>query len=310
MNSVLITELVRGFTEHLRTEKAYAEATLRAYRTDLAEFVFAVAGALEKDDSETTASTVTIDQVDPLLVRMYLGRLHRKNKKSTIARKLSALRSFYAYLDREGMISENPMSSVLTPKQERPIPHYLPVDDMFRLLDAIPVEDVLGLRNRAMFELLYSTGIRVSELAGLDTQDLDPSSAMVRVIGKGNRERLVPVGEKALRSIAAYRKRLKTERRIAVDDGGPMFLNNRGGRLTTRSIARILKRLAQQIGVEIPVSPHGLRHSFATHLLDAGADLRAVQELLGHKSLSTTQKYTHVSIDKLMAAYDKAHPRK
>ncbi|MFH1981084.1 MAG: tyrosine recombinase XerC [Pseudomonadota bacterium] len=310
MNPALFTDLIHHFIDHLQTEKAYAAATVRAYATDLAEFVRILAEKTPDGDDSAKCAPLRIDQVDSLNVRMYLGQLHRKNRKSTIARKLSSLRAFFAFLVRERLVTENPMGAVLTPKQDRPIPHYLPVDDMFRLLDAIPVDDLLGLRNRAMFEMLYSTGIRVSELAGLNTGDVDAMAAMIRVTGKGNKERIVPVGEKALRSVALYRQRLQAESGVPVNSGGAMFLNHRGGRLTTRSIARILEQLAQLIGVEIPVSPHGMRHSFATHLLDAGADLRVVQELLGHKSLSTTQKYTHVSIDKLMAAYDKAHPRK
>lgn len=310
MKPALFEDLIRFFIDHLQTEKAYAAATVRAYATDLAEFSRMATEKISDGRDRTSGSPLYVDQVDPLMVRMYLGQLYRKNRKSTIARKLSALRAFYAYLLRERHVTENPMAAVLTPKQERPIPHYLPVDDMFRLLDAIPVEDLLGLRNRAMFEVLYSTGIRVSELAGLSTDDVDTAGGLIRVMGKGSRERIVPVGEKALRSVSVYRARLQAERGISVRNTGAMFLNHRGGRLTTRSIARILAQVARRIGVEIPVSPHGLRHSFATHLLDAGADLRVVQELLGHKSLSTTQKYTHVSIDKLMATYDKAHPRK
>ncbi len=310
MKPALFADLIRAFIDHLETEKAYSAATVRAYRTDLVEYLRMATESLQGVDPGAAGLPLRIDRVDALQVRIYLGQLHRRNRKSTIARKLSALRAFYAFLIRQRLVTENPMASVLTPKQDRPIPRYLPVDDMFRLLDAIPVDDLLGLRNRAMFELLYSTGIRVSELAGLDTGDVDMTGSMVRVTGKGNRERIVPAGAKALGSVARYRERLQQERKIPGNDGGAMFLNHRGGRLTTRSIARILEQIARRIGVEIPVSPHGLRHSFATHLLDAGADLRVVQELLGHKSLSTTQKYTHVSIDRLMATYDKAHPRK
>jgi integrase/recombinase XerC len=184
------------------------------------------------------------------------------------------------------------------------------VDDIFRLLDSIKTDTLAGIRNRAIFETLYSSGIRVSELEGLDVFDVDFTKCLIRVVGKGNKERIVPIGNKAVATIKEYRKRLQSEAGIAEEDNGPLFLNKDHGRLTSRSIARILSKTARECGLLIPVSPHALRHTYATHMLDAGADLRVVQELLGHKSLSTTQKYTHVSIDRLMETYDKAHPRR
>jgi integrase/recombinase XerC len=199
---------------------------------------------------------------------------------------------------------------IVTPKQKKTIPVYLPVDDIFRLLDSIKTDTLAGIRNRAIFETLYSSGIRVSELEGLDVFDVDFEKSLIRVVGKGNKERIVPIGKKAITAIKEYRERLQSEAGIGKDDNTPLFLNKDHGRLTSRSIARILDKTARECGLLIPVSPHALRHTFATHLLDAGADLRVVQELLGHKSLSTTQKYTHVSIDRLMEAYDKAHPRR
>jgi len=183
------------------------------------------------------------------------------------------------------------------------------VDDMFRLLDSIKTDDISGKRNRAMFETLYSTGIRVSELVGLSLPDVDFSGKVIRVTGKGNKERIVPIGQAALTAIKDYRESLH-QMKVAVNQRGALFLNKNKGRLTVRSVARILENAAQEAGLAVPVAPHDLRHSFATHMLDAGLDLRMVQELLGHKQLSTTQKYTHVSIDKLMAAYDQAHPRR
>ena len=181
---------------------------------------------------------------------------------------------------------------------------------MFRLLDGIDTSTLLGLRNRSIFETLYSSGIRVSELAGLNLGDIDFNQGLIRVKGKGNKERIVPVGNRAMSAIKDYRQRIYQESGAAGSDSGALFLNNRHSRLSTRSIARILNKLAADFGLPVPVSPHALRHSFATHMLDAGADLRVIQELLGHKSLSTTQKYTHVSIDRLMETYDKAHPRR
>ena len=181
---------------------------------------------------------------------------------------------------------------------------------MFRLLDGVKAVGVLGLRNKAILEALYSTGVRVSELAGLDIDDVDMHHGVMRVLGKGGKERMVPIGNKAIDAIFTYRQALQVESGIPSFGGGPLFLNKNHGRLTTRSMARVVDKIARACGISIPLSPHTMRHSFATHMLDAGIDLRAIQELLGHRSLSTTQRYTHVSIDRLIAAYDKAHPRR
>ncbi len=305
-------ELIQTFIDLLLAEKGYSGHTARAYRNDLREFFEFVITA---DDPAGRARPIQdlafpLPAVDPLTVRRYLGQLHRRNRKTTIGRKLSAVRSFYRYLLKQGLIESDPTDMILTPKQDHPIPRYLGVDEVFRLLDAIQTNDLAGLRNRAIFETFYSCGLRVSEVAGLDVTAVDYDGGMVRVFGKGSRERIVPIGHKALAAITAYRRRLETETGVPAAAGGPMFLNTRRGRLSTRSIARILDKLVRECCLMVPVTPHVLRHSFATHMLDAGADLRAIQELLGHKSLSTTQKYTHVSIDRLMATYDKAHPRK
>jgi integrase/recombinase XerC len=297
---------VEGFIEAIAAEKGYAANTCRAYRRDLTEFAEFAAGRGGRGEDEALA----LDGLDSLTIRAYLGVLHKKDAKATMARKLSALRSFFRYLVKRGDLQDNPAETVLTPKQSKKVPAYLTVDDMFRLLDGIGAKTVLDLRNRAIFETLYSCGLRVSELAGLNTAHIDREGGLVRVLGKGGKERIVPIGQKALAAIAAYRQRLTADGKSAAADVGPLFRNKNGGRLTPRSIARILDRLVAACALAVPVSPHALRHSFATHLLDAGADLRAVQELLGHKSLSTTQKYTHVSIDRLMETYDKAHPRR
>lgn len=306
-------ELIEEFVESLISEKGYSEHTRRAYLQDLVEFSRFVGE--RRPEPASGADRALGAPIDGLRIREYLGVLHKKNDKATIARKLSSLRSFFRHLVRRGILTENPAALVATPKQEKRIPEYLSVDSMFRLLDHIDTETVLDLRNRAMFETLYSTGIRVSELAGLNVFDVDSAERLIRVFGKGRKERLVPVGEKALEAIIAYRERLRYEpgadaKGVYPNTDGPLFLNKDFGRISTRSIARILEKQARSSGVPSPVSPHGLRHSFATHMLDAGADLRAVQEILGHKSLSTTQKYTHVSIERLIRAYDKAHPRK
>ena len=306
-----LKNLIKAFVESLASEKGYSENTCRAYTNDLnefASFIFESWFSGQKDHKEQ--DTFRADQIDGLMIRGYLGFLHKKNKKATIARKLSSIRSFCRYLIKHGIIQENPVDLILTPKQEKTIPVYLPVDDIFRLLDSIQTNTLAGLRNRAIFEVLYSCGIRVSELTGLNVYNVDFTERVVRVLGKGDKERIVPIGRKALDAIEAYRQRLQKETGILAAENSPLFLNKNKGRLTARSIARILEKTARECGILTPVSPHALRHTFATHMLDAGADLRVVQELLGHKSLSTTQKYTHVSIDRLMEAYDKAHPRK
>jgi integrase/recombinase XerC len=299
------------FLESLAAEKGFSANTMRAYRHDLEELTAFVAGDPELVQGDTVRlGEVKLEQVDEIQIRGYLGYLHGHNTKSTMARKLAAIRSFFRYLHKHHVLPHNPVESLHAPKHGKPMPVYLPVDDMFRLLDTVTPIGVLGLRNSAILETLYSTGVRVSELAGLNVQDVDARNGIMRVLGKGRKERLVPVGSKALAAMGAYRQALMAETGIGPDSDGPMFLNNNKGRLTTRSIARVVDKLARACALATPISPHAMRHSFATHMLDAGADLRAVQELLGHRSLSTTQRYTHVSIDRLMAAYDKAHPRR
>jgi integrase/recombinase XerC len=287
MKAMPVEYLIRVFIESLAVEKGFSENTCRGYRNDLEQF----SNYLAENRRSPGSGPVDIDWVDNLTIRGYLGYLHKRNKKTTIARKLSALRSFFHFLVKRGVTEENPAESILTPKQEKTIPSYLPVDEMFRLLDSISTSGMLDLRNRAIFETLYSCGIRVSELVGLNTMDVDFRQALIRVLGKGSQERIVPIGKNALAAIKTYRQVLQRECGISKEISGPLFLNKNKGRLTARSVAT-------------------LRHTFATHMLDAGADLRVVQELLGHKSLSTTQKYTHVSIDRLMETYDRAHPRK
>ncbi len=306
------SETIDRFLASLAAEKGYSAHTCRAYRADLASFARIVCAAEGAEDLPVRGVPRQFDprRVDALTIRGYLASLYRKNSKATMARKLSAVRSYFRFLMRQGLVADNPAETIMTPRQEKKIPHYLTVDDVFRLLDRIQEDSLLGLRNRAIFETLYTAGTRVSELAGLDTGTVDLDQRLIRVHGKGNKERLLPIGAKAAAAIRAYRDRLQAESGIAPDAAGPLFLNRSNGRLTPRSIARILDRLVRQCGLLVPVSPHTLRHSFATHLLDAGADLRTVQELLGHESLSTTQKYTHVSIDRLMETYDKAHPRR
>ena len=315
MNASVLTQLVDDFIESLAVERSYSVNTCKAYQRDLLEFCAYLTESMRSGSvGNRIQKPLEANRVDELVVRGFLSVLHQKNKKSTVARKLSAVRSFFRYLVRQGIVTRNPAETVATPKRAQTIPMVLTVDDMFRVLDGINTGSVLGLRNAAIFETLYSTGIRVSELTGLNCVDLDISDGLIRVSGKGDRQRLVPIGRKALVKIRDYRDALgrQPSRRgdsPAQESRGPLFCNRYGTRLSTRSIARILKHIVAACGLLLPVSPHDLRHSFATHLLDAGADLRVVQELLGHRSLSSTQKYTHVSVDRLMAAYDKAHPR-
>lgn len=305
-----LIDYITIFLEGLGAEKGYSAHTLRAYRHDLLEFVAFVAGnpAWALDDPQRLTG-VSPEQADALQIRGFLGYLHGRNQKVTIARKLAAVRSLFKYLHKRQLIGDNPAEVVRPPKFGKPIPTCLTVDDVFRLLETIKPKGLLGLRNRAILETLYSTGVRVSELAGLNLGDIDVHSGAIRVLGKGRKERIVPIGAKALSAIENYRQALPPGKE-GLQDEEALFLNKDLGRLSTRSMARIVDKFARACGLAVPVSPHAMRHSYATHLLDAGADLRAVQELLGHSSLSTTQRYTHVSIDRLMATYDKAHPRR
>lgn len=312
MKSVPMTNQIDSFLEYLAVQKNYSENTNRAYQQDLYDFLYYFAETKSVNiENRREMESLLPSYVDALAIRGYLSRLYkRKNKKSSVARKLSALRSFFKYLLKHDAVKNNPADLILTPKQDKPIPAYLTVDDIFRLLDSIKIKSLLGLRNKAMFELLYSTGIRVSELAGLDIGDINFSGCLVKVKGKGNKERIVPAGKRALAILKEYRSAVVLKKMPVDSDVDAFFLNKNGGRITERSIARLLKKAALECGITVPVYPHAIRHTFATHMLDAGADLRGVQELLGHESLSTTQKYTHVTIDRLTRAYDKAHPRK
>ena len=249
--------------------------------------------------------------IDSQVIRAYLGSLYGQFRRSTIARKLSAVRSFFLFLERKGLTKWNPAADIATPKLEKYMPTYLLVDEVFRLLERPEKEKPLGLRDLAILEVLYSCGFRVSELEALTISSIDFDERLVRVIGKGDKERIVPIGRQALQAVRNYLEATQYLRRrnVYISWDEPLFINFRGGALSGRSIGRIIKKYAIESGLTADVSPHSMRHTFATHLLDGGADLRAVQELLGHESLSTTQKYTHVSLDRLMEVYDKAHPR-
>ncbi|MEE9911387.1 MAG: tyrosine recombinase XerC [Deltaproteobacteria bacterium] len=300
-------ELLADFRTFLDIERNVSEHTRTAYLSDVEEFN----EFLQSRENPSIYKKILDAGIETL--RGYLSHLHgRKLKKVSINRKISSLRAFYKYLLREGKVKSNPAQGIQTPKIEKYMPTFLSVDEAFGLLNALGDNNtVTGLRDRAMLELFYSSGLRLAELAGLDEEDVNFSAALVKLRGKGKKERIVPVGAPALEAIKKYLSATAGLRRehSAETRGGALFLNSRGKRITTRSIARILDAAMIKSGIGRKISPHALRHSFATHLLSAGADLRSIQELLGHESLSTTQKYTAVSINRLMEVYDKAHPR-
>lgn len=285
------------FITYLATERNVSPHTLAAYRADLEQFRAFV--------SREKGEGVAVEAVDHLLIRRYLAYLHTDHAKSSIGRKLASIRAFFRFLLRTGRAAKNPAELVSTPKREKKIPFHLNIDEVTVLVEAPREENLLSLRDRVILETLYSCGIRVSELTGLDVGDLDLEGGVVKVLGKGGKERIVPVGRQAREAVTAY---LAARNDPPYD--APLLVNARGGRLTRRSVARIVDKYILRLAAMKKVSPHTLRHTFATHMLEGGADLRAIQELLGHASLSTTQKYTHVSIDRLMEVYDKAHPRK
>ncbi len=292
------------FIAALEAEKGYSSHTCRAYRSDISEFIsFFLKKKFKEDKMGQNQLETRVRLIDKNIIRNYLACLVREKKsKRTIARKLSSIKAFFDYLVRAGTIESNPADGVPFPKLEKTIPRFLGIDELFHLLDSIKKDTWLDKRNLAMFETFYSTGMRVSEISTLNIEDIDFQRRMIRVSGKGSKERIVPVGKRALDAIEEYRSALK-------ENFVPVFVNKNFSRLSARSIRRILDKLVRECQLSMPVSPHMLRHSFATHMLDAGADLRGIQEILGHASLSTTQIYTHVSLDRLMQIYDRAHPR-
>jgi len=294
-------EPIRAFIGFLRAEQRASPETLRNYASDLRQLHrFLLSRRL-------VSSPIDPNSLSSDAVRAYLQWLDQKgNKPSSLARKLAAVRSFYRYLSRRGMVNDNPVDGMRTPKQPKLLPRVLTKDDADALMTFPAGLTVWSLRDRALLETLYSTGARVGELVALDIGDVREPEGLVRLQGKGRKERIVPIGEMALDAIRRYRLSLPFQ-----SAGVPpraLFCNQRGGRLTSRSVARVVNRYSSRLAGGA-VSPHALRHSFATHLLDEGADLRSIQEMLGHASLRTTQRYTHVATDQLLAVYDRAHPR-
>jgi integrase/recombinase XerC len=285
-----MTNLLAKFIKHLGVEKNYSDHTLLNYRMDLEEF-FRFLGHDRVAD------------VDYPALRRYLAELRVKQlRPRSVARKLSSLRTFFRYLQREGVVQKNPAALVVTPKLDKTLPHFLTEGEAVKLMDSPSGNKIADLRDRAIFETLYSAGIRVSELVGLSTHDVDLIGNIIKVYGKGRKERMVPIGDKAVEAIRGYLDGRKGKLEA-------VFLNPSGKRLTARSVRNIVNKHLKKTAIQQKVHPHMLRHSFATHLLNRGADLRSVQELLGHVNLSTTQIYTHLTTEKLKSIYDKAHPR-
>jgi integrase/recombinase XerC len=292
-----------AFVEYLRLNRNASAHTADAYESDVTQFLDFASQDLDKANLEP-------GDLQLGSIRAFMAELYRQgHARASMARKLSALRSFGRYLRREGWIDSDPASLAASPKRERKIPAHLSIDEMERLLEMPDVSDPLGCRDRAILELFYASGLRLSELVGLDVEDVNLRARMVRVMGKGARERLVPFNsatEKSLRAWLGQRAVLRAGHRRGSE---PIFLNFRGNRLTGRSVQRLVARYVAACSTRFGISPHALRHSFATHLLQRGADLRAIQELLGHVQLSTTQRYTHVNAAQLLDVYRKAHPR-
>jgi len=289
----MIARYIEKFTRYLEIEKNYSPHTILNYKLDLEGF--------GKFLGETE-----LEKIDYLILRKYLAILKEKNLGArTVGRRLSTLRSFFKFLAREGLLKTNPILSLSSPKQEKHLPQFLTEEEVTKLIDSAFEQDKKsesGLRDIAILETFYSTGIRISELTGLDAGDLDFIGGIIKVMGKGKKERIVPIGDRAINAIRAYLEMKKKE-------SNALFLNKSGKRISTRGVRNIVGKYLKKAQLKNGVSPHTLRHSFATHLLNRGADLRSVQELLGHANLSTTQIYTHLTTERLKSVYDKAHPR-
>jgi integrase/recombinase XerC len=315
----VVRDHLKAFVEHLRLNENASAHTVRAYESDLSQYLAFLAAHVGRRVSELKAA-----DLDHLNARAFLSdRSRRGNSKASAARKLSAIRAFGRYLRREGVLDGDPAALVGSPKREQRIPNHLAVEEMSKLLDTPDTSSALGRRDKAILELFYASGLRLSELVGLDLDDVNLSGRVVRVLGKGRKERIVPFNSTAADALRAWLKDRETLR-IGSDAGGvtrpgkrpglrparePLFLNYRGGRLSTRSVDKLVRRYVRECSTRFGISAHALRHSFATHLLEAGADLRAIQELLGHARLSTTQRYTHVNAAQLIDTYRKAHPK-
>lgn len=307
-----MNKYIESFKKYIEDEKGFSDHTVRNYLSDLLQFY----GFLEKKEgliSKKKNPERDVKNIDSFSIRAFLRFLMEKgNNKASIGRKLATIRAFFKFLCREGYLKKNPALEVATPKKGKAIPFFLTVDEITCLLNINSGGGFAEARDLAMIELLYATGMRAGELVSLDFNDIDFSLNLIRVKGKGKKERMVLFGEKASEALERYAKLkeniIDKNKNISAENI-PLFINQRGGRLSTRTVQRIVNKLVERSGIKKRVGPHKLRHTFATHLLNSGVDLRVIQELLGHVSLSTTQKYTHVGIDKLMEVYDRAHPR-
>lgn len=301
-------ELLERYINYLRYERNASPHTIRNYHSDLVQFRDFLKGG--DADAKVDVAAVTTQQIRGFLSILY----EREKKKSSIGRKLAAVRAFYKFLAKEGVLAANPAATVSTPKLDKTLPRIMTEEEMNnflnRVAEAVPKSEPMMRRDRAILELLYASGLRVSELAGLDLRSINFGDGMLLVRGKGRKERIVPFGSKAKQALEDYlpvREKIMMEARKSSQTA--VFLNTKGARLTTRSVDRLLKKYVLTFGPNVKVSPHSMRHAFASHLLTEGADLRAIQEMLGHKSLATTQKYTQVSIKQLIDVYDKTHPK-
>jgi integrase/recombinase XerC len=315
----MLDQFLAQFLDHLRYERNVSAHTLRNYESDLLQFFEYLAPFDAQSKPNATKplpnrqAEPNLKQIDHLTIREWMATLHSdKKKKTSIARKLAALRTFFQFLVREGAIELNPAKLVATPRKEKKLPVHLSIEDAVRFIETPDTETDFGKRDRAILELLYATGVRVSELVQLDLRDVDFTNKLLRVFGKRRKERIVPFGDPAARALQDYldiRQRFLMNAPVSKRDAQPLILNYQGTRMTARSVGRLVEKYIRLCAGIHDISPHALRHSFATHLLDSGADLRDIQELLGHARLSTTQIYTHVSMEKLIEVYDKAHPK-
>jgi len=302
-----VERFIKDFGNYLEMRQGCSVHTRSSYETDVKQFAEFLR---DKQYLPEDYGDGALDRIDPDMVRFFLATLYRRKlKKASIGRKIAALKSFFDFLVREGRITSNPVDMIQTPRCEKHIPVFLSVDEMFSVLGVGFKTDMKGFRDSAILELLYSSGIRLRELTGLNVEDMNLADGILQIRGKGKKERLVPVGAPAREALGKYVRHFRAKTDAPYPGQTPVFINSKGTRIHPRTVERIVDKYAALCGIQKKISPHAFRHSFATHLLDMGADLRTIQEMLGHESLSTTQRYTAVSVERLMEVYDQAHPK-